>query len=167
MEDLKMKIKSRILSILLLLVMVALAIPMAALPTLADEPEVTVTEVSSWNDLLNAVNSDKTYIKLTTSITDTVPDSELPTVHRLLFNGGADYTLDLNGYDLKVYNHTNEYYSGGFAMIEVSGESTLEIKNGDVLFENYYSGHSRTAMGVVAVKDSSELGCSGVNMNNP
>ncbi|MBP3309055.1 MAG: hypothetical protein J6L90_06410 [Clostridia bacterium] len=160
-----MKTKSRILAILTVLVLLVMAVLTAVLPALADEPEVT--EVGTWNDLLNAVNSDKTYIKLTTSITDLVPDSELPTVHRLLFNGGADYTLDLNGYDLEVYNHTNEYYSGGFAMIEVSNASSLEIKNGSIVFENYFSGHSRTAMGVVAVKDTSELVCTGVKMNNP
>ena len=60
-------------------------VPLSALTVLAAGLEIT--EVSSFQQLLAAVNADKTYIKLTRHITDDVPDDELPTKHRLLFDG--------------------------------------------------------------------------------
>ena len=90
-----MKTKNRIISILLAIIMVLAIVPFSALTVFATEPEIT--EVSTFGELLNAVNSDKTYIKLTTNIKDIVPDDELPTKHRLVFDGGKEYVLDLNG----------------------------------------------------------------------
>ena len=116
----KTKFKSKLLSILLVLVMVLALAPVSALTAFAAEPESDITEVGTWGELLNAVNSDKTHIKLTGDIENIVPDDELPTKHRLVFNGGKDYVLDLNGYDLEVLNHANEFYTGEFSMIEVS-----------------------------------------------
>ena len=114
--------------------MVLSALPFSALTLFATEPENT--EVSTWGELLNAVNSDKTYIKLTTNIKDVVPDDEPPTKHRLVFDGGKEYVLDLNGYSLEVINHANEYYTSNFPMISVSGNSKLEIKDGSLGFDN-------------------------------
>ncbi|MBR5460301.1 MAG: hypothetical protein IKV53_05485, partial [Clostridia bacterium] len=131
----------------------------------ATEPEIT--EVSTFGELLNAVNSDKTYIKLTTNIKDIVPDDELPTKHRLVFDGGKEYVLDLNGYSLDVVNHINEYYTSNFPMISVSGNSSLEIKDGSLAFDNWYAGGSnRKARGVVHVADTSTLVATKVNMRN-
>ena len=67
---------------------------LALAPHTAAATETEVTEVKTWNELLNAVNSDKTSIKLTNSISDIVPDDELPTKHRLVFDGGKNYLLD-------------------------------------------------------------------------
>ena len=125
-----------------------------------------ITEVSTFNELLNAVNSDKTYIKLTNDIEDIVPNDELPTKHRLVFDGGVDSILDLNGYELKVLNHSNEFFSGDFALIEVSNDSSLEIKDGDIFFDNYFAKADRQSKGNVAVKDSSTFVATHVNMKN-
>ena len=78
------------------LILVLTMIPLA-LNVFATENEEEITEISTFDELLNAVNSDKTYIKLTTNIKDVVPDDELPTKHRLVFDGGKEYVLDLNG----------------------------------------------------------------------
>ena len=160
----KTNCKTKLLSLLLVLVMVLAAIPFSVLPAWADEPEIT--EVGTWGELLAAVNSDKTHIKLKNNIEDIVPDDELPTKHRLVFNGGMDYILDLNGYELKVLNHINEFYSGEFSMIEVSNSSKLEIKDGSLIFDNYSTKANRKAKGVVAVKDDSTLTAIDVNMQN-
>ena len=130
-----MKTKNRIISILLAVIMALAIVPFSALTVFATEPEIT--EVSTFGELLNAVNSDKTYIKLTTNIKDIVPDDELPTKHRLVFDGGKEYVLDLNGYSLEVINHANEYYTSKFPMISVSGNSKLEIKDGSLGFDNW------------------------------
>ena len=158
-----MKTKSRILAILTVLVLLVMAVLTAVLPALADEPEVT--EVGTWNDLLNAVNSDKTYIKLLTHIVDDVPDDELPTKHRLVFDGGKDYVLDLGGFTLRVCNRVNEFYTDKFSMIGVSGDSNLEIRNGSIGFENYYASN-RVNNGVVSVADTSTLVAKNVSMRN-
>ena len=159
-----MKTKKRIISILLAVIMVLAIVPFSALTVFATEPEIT--EVSTFGELLNAVNSDKTYIKLTTNIKDIVPDDELPTKHRLVFDGGKEYVLDLNGYSLEVINHANEYYTSNFPMISVSGNSKLEIKDGSLGFDNWYAGNNRKARGVVHVEDTSTLVATHVNMRN-
>ncbi len=159
-----MKTKNRIISILLAIIMVLAIVPFSALTVFATEPEIT--EVSTFGELLNAVNSDKTYIKLTTNIKDIVPDDELPTKHRLVFDAGKEYVLDLNGYSLEVINHINEYYVSKFPMISVSGNSKLEIKDGSLGFDNWYAGNNRKARGVVHVEDTSTLVATHVNMRN-
>ena len=141
----------------------ALKTPLA---TFAGEPEAEITEVGTWNELLNAVNSDRTYIKLTNSINDEVPDDELPTKHRLVFDGGVDYVLDLNGNHLGVYNYENEFYSGQFSMIAVSNGSNIEIKNGSITFTNWYSKSDRQSRGVVSVTGDSKLIATDVDMYN-
>ena len=95
-----MKTKNRIISILLVAIMVLSMMPFTVF---ANESEIT--EVSTFSELLEAVNSDKEHIKLTKDIEDVVPDDELPTKHRLVFDGGKDYILDLNGNMLMVGNH--------------------------------------------------------------
>ena len=147
------------------LILVLTMIPLA-LTVFATENEKEITEVSTFDELLNAVNSDKTYIKLTTNIKDVVPDDELPTKHRLVFDGGKEYVLDLNGYSLEVINHANEYYTSNFPMISVSGNSSLEIKDGSLGFDNWYAGNNRKARGVVHVEDTSTLVATHVNMRN-
>ena len=137
-----------------------------ALTALADEPEVEITDVGTWNELLNAVNSDKPYIRLTNDIEDEVPDDELPTKHRLVFNGGVDYILDLNGNRLAVYNYANEFYGGQFSMVAVSNSSNLEIKNGSLSFTNWYANSNRQSRGVVSVTDDSTLVANRVDMYN-
>ena len=159
-----MKIKNRIISILLVAMMVLAMLPISAFTVFAEEP--AITEVSTFSELLEAVNSDKEHIKLTKDIEDVVPDDELPTKHRLVFDGGKNYLLDLNGYTLKVINHANEYYTGKVPMISVSGTSTLEIKDGSLGFDNWYAGNDRKARGVVHVADTSTLVATKVNMQN-
>ena len=157
-----MKIRNRVISVLLVMLMLLALVPFSAFAT---EPEIT--EVSTWNELLNAVNSDKTYIKVMQDIEDVVPDDELPTKHMLRFDGGKDYILDLNGFTVEVINHINEFYSGNFAMIEVSGGSSLNISNGDLYFDNWGGGGSnRKARGVVHVEDTSSLVATRVFMRN-
>ena len=78
--------KKRILSMLLAAIMVLAIVPFSAITTFADTPEAEITEVSTFGELLNAVNSDKTHIKLTKDIKNIVPDDELPTKHRLVFD---------------------------------------------------------------------------------
>ena len=112
----KTKFKSKLLGVLLVLVMVLALAPVSALTAFAAEPESEITEVGTWGELLNAVNSDKTHIKLTGDINNTVPDDELPTKHRLVFDGGKEYILDLNGNKLTVGNYTNEFYTDNFSM---------------------------------------------------
>ena len=159
-----MKPKNRIISILLAIIMVLAIVPFSALTVFAEESEIT--EVGTWQELLNAVNSDKTYIKLMNPIEDIVPDDELPTKHRLVFDGGVDYVLDLNGYNLEVINHINEFYTGDFSMIDVSNGSKLEILDGSLVFDNYYAKANRKARGVVAVEDESTLIATHVDMRN-
>ena len=161
-----MKAKSRVLLMAALVFIALVFSAVAFMPCAVEAEETTVTEVSTWNELLNAVNSDKAHIKLVRSIEDAVPEDELPTKHRLVFDGGKDYVLDLNGYDLKVFNHINMFYTGEFAMIEVSGSSKLEIKDGSIVFDNYFSKANRKAKGVVAVVEDSTLDAINVNMYN-
>ncbi|MBR5616393.1 MAG: hypothetical protein IKW66_06200, partial [Clostridia bacterium] len=123
-----------------------------------------VTEVSSFEQLAAAVNADKAYIKLTGDIERVVAADELPP--RLIFDGNVDYVLDLNGYSLEVINHINEYYTGKFAMITVSGESSLEIKNGYIGFDNWSTGSDRKSKGVVFVEDTATLVATKVSMRN-
>ena len=156
-----MKTKNRIISILLVAIMVLSMMPFTVF---ANESEIT--EVSTFSELLEAVNSDKEHIKLTQDIEDVVPDDELPTKHRLVFDGGKNYLLDLNGYTLKVINHANEYYADNVPMISVSGNSKLEIQNGGLVFDNWYAGSNRKARGVVHVADTSTLLATKVNMQN-
>ena len=161
----KTKFKSKLFGVLLVLVMVLALAPVSALTAFAAEPESDITEVGTWGELLNAVNSDKTHIKLTGDINNTVPDDELPTKHRLVFDGGKDYVLDLNGNKLTVGNYTNEFYTDNFSMIAVSSSSSLEIENGSLVFENWYTDR-RTAKGVVYVADDSTLTATSVDMYN-
>ena len=149
-----MKTKNRIKSILLAIVMVIAVVPFFALTVFATEPEITY--VSSWTELINAVNSDKTYIRLATSIIDDVPDDELPTKHRLLFDGGLEYVLDLGPYMICVRNTSNEFYTDNFSMIGVINNSKLTVKGGNIRFENYYA-DSRASKGVISVSDTSTL----------
>ncbi|MBR3593034.1 MAG: hypothetical protein IKL44_00015 [Clostridia bacterium] len=160
-----MKTKKRILSVLLAAIMVLAIVPFAAITAFADTPEAEITEVSTFGELLNAVNSDKTHIKLTNDIENIVPDDELPTKHRLVFDGGKEYILDLNGNKLTVGNYTNEFYTDNFSMIAVSNNSALQIKNGRITFENWYT-ERRTAKGVVYVTDTSTLTATDVDMYN-
>ena len=102
-----MKIKNRIISILLVAMMVLAMLPISAFTVFAEDS--AITEVSTFSELLAAVNADKEYIKLTQDIEDVVPDDELPTAHMLRFDGGKNYVLDLNGYTLEVINHANEF----------------------------------------------------------
>ena len=161
----KTKFKSKLLGVLLVLVMVLALAPVSTLTAFAAEPESEITEVGTWGELLNAVNSDKTHIKLTGDIKNTVPDDELPTKHRLVFDGGKDYVLDLNGNKLMVGNYANEFYTDNFSMIAVQNSSSLEIENGSLVFENWYTDH-RTAKGVVFVSDDSILTATDVDMYN-
>ena len=149
-----MKTKKRIISILLAIILVLAVVPFFALTVFATEPEITY--VSSWTELINAVNSDKTYIRLATSITDDVPDDELPTKHRLLFDGGLEYVLDLGPYMIYVRNTSNEFYTDDFSMIGVINDSKLTVKGGNIRFENYYA-DSRASKGVISVSDTSTL----------
>ena len=162
----KTKINTKIASILLVALMVLMLVPFGVMTVFAEDTEPEIAEVGTWEELLNAVNSDKTHIKLTNDIEDIVPDDELPTKHRLVFNGGLDYVLDLNGYEIKVLNHANEFYTGEFSMIEVSNSSNLEIKDGTIIFDNYFAKSNRKSMGNVAVKDDSTLDAINVNMQN-
>ena len=157
--------KKRILSILLAAIMVLSIVPFSAITAFADTPEAEITEVSAFGELLNAVNSDKTHIKLTKDIENIVPDDELPTKHRLVFDGGKDYILDLNGNKLMVGNYANEFYTDNFSMIAVQNSSNLEIENGRLVFENWYTDH-RTAKGVIFVADDSTLTATDVDMYN-
>ena len=157
--------KKRILSILLAAIMVLAIVPFSAITAFADTPEAEITEVSTFGELLNAVNSDKTHIKLTKDIEDIVPDDELPTKHRLVFDGGKDYVLDLNGNKLMVGNYDNEFYTDNFSMIAVQNSSSLEIENGSLVFENWYTDY-RTAKGVIFVADDSTLTATSVDMYN-
>ena len=125
-----------------------------------------VVEVSTFSQLVEAVNADKTYIKLMNNIEDVVPDDELPTKHRLMFDGGKNYVLDLNGYELAVKNHINVYFTADFPMIEVSENSALEVKDGNMVFDNYHAKANRKAKGVVAVMDDSIFTATRVNMKN-
>ncbi len=161
-----MKTRNLVVVLLMAVTMLFGTFAIAPITAKADEPEVEITEVGTWNELLNAVNSDKTNIKLKNSIEDIVPDDELPTKHRLLFNGGMDYVLDLNGYKLEVLNHINEYYTGEFSMIDVSNNSKLEVKNGTIIFDNYSAKAKRQSKGVVAVTDESSLTAIDVTMYN-
>ena len=164
-----MKTKKKALRIILAVIAVIAIVPILATIGFATEPENNapeITEVSTWGELLNAVNSDKTYIKLTTNIKDIVPDDELPTKHRLVFDGGKDYVLDLNGNVLMVGNYENEFYTGKFSMIGVSNSSNLEIKNGRIIYENWELYNDRTSKGVVYVEDESTLRATGVDMEN-
>ena len=157
--------KKRILSILLAAIIVLAIVPLSSLTVFADTPEAEISEVSTFNELLNAVNSDKTHIKLTKDIEDIVPDDELPTKHRLVFDGGKDYILDLNGNKLMVGNYSNEFYTDNFSMITVQNSSSLEIENGSLVFENWHTDY-RTAKGVLFVADDSTLTATSVDMYN-
>ena len=163
----KMKKHLAVLIGMLMLIFVAVIahLPTSALRTVADDPKPEITEVSSFEQLLAAVNADKTNIKLTTHIMDQVPDDELPTKHRLAFDGGEEYTLDLGGYILCVSNTENIFYTDNFSMIGVSNGSKLEIKNGAVDFENYYA-DSRTCKGLISVEDTATLVVENVRMRN-
>ncbi len=114
-----MKTKSRNLIVVFLMALAFICGVFAITPltVFANEPEAEITEVTTFNELLNAVNSDKTHIKLMNDIKNFVPDDELPTKHRLVFDGGKDYILDLNGNMLMVGNYANEFYTDNFSKV--------------------------------------------------
>ena len=160
--------RKRISNLLLVALIVAVAVSIFAVTALANEPQndtPEITYVSTWGELINAVNSDKTYIKLSTSITDEVPDDEVPSKHQLKFDGGKEYTLDLGPYILYVRNTSNEYYTDNASMIEIKNNSKLTTIGGSVRFENYWT-NIRTCKGVVSVSDTSTLTTEGTNMQN-
>lgn len=144
--------KKRILSMFIAVLMVVLMIPFSALSVFAAEE---VTEVSTFAELVAAVNADKTNIKLTANIAHKVP-MELPEQHRLVFDGNKEYVLDLNGCDLNVQNLTNEYFAGTISFIKVMGTSKVTIKNGYIGFGNNKS-TTRENYGCIQVTDSAEL----------
>ncbi len=161
----KQKTKNLLLVCLMAFAMLFSLFAITPLTVFANEPEAEITEVTTFNELLNAVNSDKTHIKLMNDIKNIVPDDELPTKHRLVFDGGKDYILDLNGNMLMVGNYANEFYTDNFSMIAVSNSSNLEIENGSIVFENWYTDY-RTAKGVAFVTDDSILTATDVDMYN-
>ena len=91
-----MKTKSRNVIVVFLMALAFICGVLAITPptAFANEPEAEITEVTTFNELLNAVNSDKTHIKIMNDIENIVPDDELPTKHRLVFDGGKDYVLN-------------------------------------------------------------------------
>ena len=162
----KTKIKNLFISSLLVFAFLFCGLGFFTLRQQKAHAEETPTAVGTWEELYEAVKSDKTSIQLTANIENIVPEEVVPTTHRLVFDGGKNYVLDLNGYELEVLNHINPYYNADFSMIEVSKGSKLAIKNGDVAFDNYYAKSNRQARGVVSVKDTSELTATDVNMKN-
>ena len=162
---LKTKTKNLFISGLLALVLLLGCLGFITLRQQKAHAEETTT-VATWEELYEAVKSDKTYIKLTSNIEDIVPEEVVPTTHRLVFDGGKNYVLDLNGYELEVLNHINPYYNADFSMIEVSNTSKLEIQDGFVAFDNFFAKSNRQARGVVAVLDDSKLIATNVDMQN-
>ncbi|MBE7084586.1 MAG: hypothetical protein E7368_00845, partial [Clostridiales bacterium] len=163
-----MKTKSRNLIVVFFMAVAFICGVFAITPLTANADEALdteITEVGTFEELLNAVNSDKTHIKLMNDIENIVPDDELPTKHRLVFDGGKDYMLDLNGNKLMVGNYANEFYTDNFSMIAVSNSSNLDIENGSIVFENWYTDY-RTAKGVAFVTDDSILTATDVDMYN-
>lgn len=116
----------------------------------------TITEVSTFAELVSAVNADTPNIKLMADINHTVP-RELPDDHRLIFDGNIAYTLDLNGHKIYVENVNNEYYNGLISFIKVTGTSKLTIENGDICFRNYEANNRSEHYGNIQLKDSAEL----------
>lgn len=155
------KKSTKLLSLIIAIFMVMALVPLSALSVSAGEAEVT--EVSTFAELVAAVNADKTNIKLKNDIKHTVP-MELPEQHRLIFDGNAEYTLDLGGFRLYVVNSENEYYSGSISFIKVAGSSKLNIKNGAIVFQNGKA-KSREDYGCVQVTDTATLITERVDIN--
>lgn len=122
----KTNTRSRIVSILLVLMMLLTMVPITGVTASAAEPEWTT--VNTYKELLTAVNYSKKYIKLGQNIDTTSYNEGIGLLERdqLTFKyTGYHCTLDLNGKTLALVSKDADMYSG----IHVSLDSHLTIQD--------------------------------------
>ncbi len=122
----KTNTRSRIVSILLVLMMLLTMVPITGVTASAAEPEWTT--VNSYKELQTAVNYSKEYIKLGQNIDTTSYNEGIGLLERdqLTFKyTGYHCTLDLNGKTLALVSKDADMYSG----IHVSLDSHLTIQD--------------------------------------
>ena len=122
----KTNTRSRIVSILLVLMMLLTMVPITGVTASAAEPEWTT--VNTYKELLDAVNDRKEYIKLGQNIDTTSYNEGIGLLKRdtLTFKyTGCHCTLDLNGKTLALMSRDANMFYG----IDVSLDAHLTIKD--------------------------------------
>lgn len=143
----KTNTRSRIVSILLVLMMLLTMVPITGVTASAAEPEWTT--VNSFKELQDAVKGKKEYIKLGQDI-DTASYNEgigLLKRDELTFNDVYYYcTLDLNGKTLAlVSNDTNisqGIYIGGYSHLTIKDTSSAKTGKISGAISNVFGGQS-------------------------
>ena len=105
----KTNTRSRIVSILLVLMMLLTMVPITGVTASAAEPEWTT--VNSFEELKTAVNDKKEYIKLGGNISTSSLNSNVGMTAKDLLNfEGRNTVLDLAGYTLDLQTRLNDVY---------------------------------------------------------
>ena len=139
----KTNTRSRIVSILLVLMMLLTMVPITGMTASAAEPEWTT--VNSFEELQTAVKDKKEYIKLGTNIsTSSLNNGVGMTAKDLLNFEGRNTVLDLAGYTLDLQTRLNDVY---FFIHLAKGSLTIKdsssAKNGKIsgFFGSTTGGH--------------------------
>ena len=139
----KTNTRSRIVSILLVLMMLLTMVPITGVTASAAEPEWTT--VNSFEELQTAVKAKKEYIKLGTNIsTSSLNNGVGMTAKDLLNFEGRNTVLDLAGYTLDLQTRLNDVY---FFIHLAKGSLTIKdsssAKNGKIsgFFGSTTGGH--------------------------
>ena len=139
----KTNTRSRIVSILLVLMMLLTMVPITGVTASAAEPEWTT--VNSFEELKTAVNDKKEYIKLGGNISTSSLNSNVGMTAKDLLNfEGRNTVLDLAGYTLDLQTRLNDVY---FFIHLAKGSLTIKdsssAKNGKIsgFFGSTTGGH--------------------------
>ena len=114
----KTNTRSRIVSILLVLMMLLTMVPITGVTASAAEPEWTT--VNYYNELLDAVKDKKEYIRLGQDIESRTTQPDLSPFKE------KDFVLDLNGKTLSLNTKTYELYEPIQAIQVIEGSLTIE-----------------------------------------
>lgn len=128
----KTNTRSRIVSILLVLMMLLTMVPITGVTASAAEPEWTT--VNSFEELQTAVKDKQQYIKLGRNISTSSLNSGVGMLTKDLLNfEGRNTVLDLNGYTLYLQTRLNDVY---FFIYLAEGSLTIKdsssTKNGKI-----------------------------------
>jgi len=154
----------KVLSIFLCIIMIIAVIPMTVF---ADS-----IEVSTYQQLWQAIYSGKEYITLTKDISYTIQDngntSLTPATYLNNIDGNKSISIDLDGHTLYVKNESKTFPQNS-TLFSVSGNASLTVQNGTVSFLNQYkystNTSNRTLSGVFSATDDSNLVLTNVNVN--
>ena len=154
----------KIISIILCAIML---LSVAPITVFAEE-----TQVSTYQQLWQAIHSGKESITLANDISYTIEDNGnttlTPATYLNPIYGDTSITLDLAGHTLYVKNESKTFPQNS-TLFSVSENASLTVLNGTVSFLNLYKYSSnttnRTISGMFAAKDNAYLVLTNVNVN--